>query len=122
YDIDNELFKEFLDQNMQYSCAYFKEESYDLDKAQLEKMRHIANKLLLKPGYKVLDIGCGWGGMAIFLAKNFDVHVTGLTLSDDQFNYAQEWIKKESLENKVTILKEDYREHEGQYDAIVSVG
>src|SRR5699024_5961844 len=89
YDIDNDMFQRFLDEDMQYSCAYYEREDMTLDEAQLAKRRHIGRKLLLQPGQKVLDIGCGWGGMALFLAKEYDVDVVGLTLSNDQFTHAQ---------------------------------
>lgn len=122
YDIDNELFQHFLDENMQYSCAYFAHEDMTLDEAQRAKMAHIGRKLLLAPGHKVLDIGCGWGGMALFLARQYDVDVVGLTLSNDQYEHANKWAESLGLGHRVTFLKEDYREHQGAYDAIVSVG
>lgn len=122
YDIDNDLFQEFLDRDMQYSCAYFETPDMSLDEAQQAKLAHIARKLCLSPGQKVLDIGCGWGGMALFLAREYDVEVTGLTLSDDQFTHAQKRAEARGLNNRVTFRKEDYRDHQGEYDAIVSVG
>ncbi|RJS92753.1 cyclopropane-fatty-acyl-phospholipid synthase family protein [Salinisphaera sp. Q1T1-3] len=122
YDIDNELFQHFLDENMQYSCAYFAREDMTLDEAQRAKLAHIARKLLLKPGDKVLDIGCGWGGMALYLARHYDVEVVGLTLSNDQYAHARKKAQALGLTQRVTFLKQDYREHEGAYDAIVSVG
>lgn len=122
YDIDNELFQRFLDPEMQYSCAYFEREDMSLDEAQRAKLAHIGRKLLLEPGQKVLDIGCGWGGMALFLAREYDVEVVGLTLSNDQYDHARERAEALGLSHRVTFLKEDYREHQGAYDAIVSVG
>lgn len=122
YDIDNELFQRFLDENMQYSCAYFAREDMSLDEAQRAKMAHIGRKLRLEPGDRVLDIGCGWGGMALFLAREYAVEVVGLTLSDDQYTHARKWAESLGLSHRVTFLKEDYREHQGAYDAIVSVG
>lgn len=122
YDIDNELFQRFLDEDMQYSCAYFAREDMTLDEAQFAKRQHIGRKLLLEPGQKVLDIGCGWGGMALYLAREYNVEVIGLTLSDDQFTHAQQRAESMGLTQQVTFLKEDYREHQGAYDAIVSVG
>ncbi|HET7315509.1 cyclopropane-fatty-acyl-phospholipid synthase family protein [Salinisphaera sp.] len=122
YDIDNELFQRFLDEEMQYSCAYFERPDMTLDEAQRAKLAHIGRKLLLKPGDKVLDIGCGWGGMALFLAREYDVDVVGLTLSNDQYDHARKRAEALGLAQRVTILKEDYREHRGAYDAIVSVG
>lgn len=122
YDIDNDLFQCFLDQDMQYSCAYWETPDATLEQAQQAKLRHIARKLCLSPGQKVLDIGCGWGGMALFLAREYDVEVTGLTLSEDQFAHAGKRADAQGLTRRVRFLKEDYREHQGQYDAIVSVG
>lgn len=122
YDIDNELFQKFLDPDMQYSCAYFETPDTTLDEAQQAKLRHIARKLCLSPGQKVLDIGCGWGGMALYLAREYDVEVTGLTLSNDQFKHAQQRAEAQGLSRRVTFKMQDYRDHEGQYDAIVSVG
>ncbi|WP_423820518.1 cyclopropane-fatty-acyl-phospholipid synthase family protein [Salinisphaera sp. SPP-AMP-43] len=122
YDIDNELFQHFLDEDMQYSCAYFERDDMTLDEAQRAKLAHIGRKLLLKPGDKVLDIGCGWGGMALYLAETYDVEVVGLTLSNDQFSHAKKRAEAKGLSHRVTFLKEDYREHQGAYDAIVSVG
>ncbi|MGN8157419.1 class I SAM-dependent methyltransferase [Salinisphaera sp. RV14] len=122
YDIDNELFQRFLDPEMQYSCAYFEHEGMSLDDAQRAKLAHIGRKLLLEPGQTVLDIGCGWGGMALFLAREYDVDVVGLTLSNDQYDHACKRAETLGLSHRVTFLKEDYREHQGAYDAIVSVG
>jgi cyclopropane-fatty-acyl-phospholipid synthase len=122
YDIDSELFRYFLDEDMQYSCAYFKDPDMTLEAAQRAKCQHIARKLCLQPGQKVLDIGCGWGGMALFLAREYGAEVTGLTLSDDQFTHARARAARQGLTERVHFLKADYREHQGAYDAIVSVG
>src|SRR5699024_4951135 len=127
YDLDPDLFHRFLDEDLQYSCAYFETPDLSLDEAQRAKCRHIGKKLCLKPGDKVLDIGSGWGGMALYLARNYDVDVTGLTLSDDQHEESNRRAEKAGLSRQVRFLKEDYREHgdahdEGGYDAIVSVG
>ncbi|GAB3685599.1 class I SAM-dependent methyltransferase [Salinisphaera aquimarina] len=122
YDIDRELFQRFLDSDMQYSCAYFEDPDMTLDQAQQAKCRHIAAKLCLQPGDRVLDIGCGWGGLALYLARHHDVDVTGLTLSDDQYDYACERAEREGVTDRVRFLQQDYREHDGEYDAIVSVG
>lgn len=122
YDLDAELFRKFLDSDLQYSCAYFYDPDITLEEAQRAKCAHIARKLCLKSGDEVLDIGCGWGGMALHLAKNWGVNVTGVTLSDDQYQEACRRASEEGLEGQVRFLKEDYREHEGSYDAIVSVG
>ena len=127
YDLSNELYKLFLDEDMQYSCAYWPTdrlplEEITLEQAQLAKKRHIAAKLNLSPGQRVLDIGCGWGGMAIHLAKEHDVEVVGVTLSHDQHALATERVKAEGLEGKVDIRLQDYRDVEGPFDRVVSVG
>lgn len=122
YDLDEWLFRRFLDKDLHYSCAYFKEPGIDLEGAQRAKCRHIMHKLALTPGQQVLDIGCGWGGLALFLAEHAGVHVTGLTLSQEQWRVAQQQAHMRGLSQRVNFLREDYREHTGQYDRIVSVG
>jgi len=122
YDLSNDFYRLFLDDDMQYSCAYFEKPDLTLEEAQLAKKRHIAAKLNLEPGQRVLDIGCGWGGMAMYLAEQCDVHVTGVTLSTQQHALANERIKERGLEGKVDIRLQDYRELEGPFDRIVSVG
>ncbi len=122
YDLDEWLFRSFLDKEMFYSCAYFNEPGIDLERAQQAKCEHIMRKLALRPGQRVLDIGSGWGGLALFLAKHADVHVTGLTLSRAQLRAAEQRAREQGLQNKVRFLDQDYREHRGQYDRIVSVG
>lgn len=122
YDLDADLFRRFLDADLQYSCAYFERDDYSLEAAQRAKCRHIAGKLCLSPGDRVLDIGCGWGGMALYLAREFDVRVTGLTLSKDQYDEARRRADQAGLSDRVEFRLEDYREHRDQYDAVVSVG
>ena len=122
YDLSNDFYKLFLDEDMQYSCGYFEHADATLEEAQLAKKRHIAAKLNLKPGQTVLDIGCGWGGMAIYLAEHCDVHVTGVTLSTEQHALGVERVKAKGLEGKVDIRLQDYRDLEGPFDRIVSVG
>ena len=122
YDLSNDFYKLFLDEDLQYSCAYWPTLDMTLEEAQLAKKAHIAAKLNLKPGMKVLDIGCGWGGMAIYIAKNFDCQVVGVTLSDEQHAKGQERVKAEGLEGKVDIRIQDYRHIDEKFDAIVSVG
>lgn len=122
YDLSEDLYRLFLDKDMQYSCAYFKSPEDDLETAQENKKRHLAAKLRLKPGQKVLDIGSGWGGLAISLAQEADVTVTGLTLSEEQYNVATERVKAAGLEDRVQFYLRDYRQEKGSYDRIVSVG
>jgi cyclopropane-fatty-acyl-phospholipid synthase len=122
YDLDTDMFRQFLDEDMQYSCAYFPRPEATLEEAQRAKCEHIRRKLLLSPGQRVLDIGCGWGGLAMYLAEQADVQVTGLTLSVEQHRVALERVRERGLEGKVDIRLEDYREHQGEYDRIVSVG
>jgi cyclopropane-fatty-acyl-phospholipid synthase len=120
YDIGNELYGLFLDADRQYSCAYFETPEADLDTAQRAKRRHIAAKLLLKPGARVLDIGCGWGGLALYLAKYCDARVTGITLSREQLDFAKRQLADGS--SAVDLRFQDYREVEERFDRIVSVG
>jgi cyclopropane-fatty-acyl-phospholipid synthase len=122
YDIDHRLYATFLDADMQYSCAYFRDETDSIEEAQENKKRHIAKKLVLRPGMKVLDIGSGWGGLALHLAKEFDVHVTGLTLSANQFETSLRRAEEAGLSGRVTFKLLDYRQEGGTYDRIVSVG
>lgn len=122
YDLDTDMFRQFLDEDMQYSCAYFTDLEKSLEEAQQAKCEHIRRKLLLSPGQRVLDIGCGWGGLAMHLAERADVQVIGLTLSVEQHRVALERVRERGLEGKVDIRLEDYRDHQGDYDRIVSVG
>jgi cyclopropane-fatty-acyl-phospholipid synthase len=121
YDLGEEFFRLFLDKNMHYSCAYFSGADDSLERAQVEKCRHIAQKLLLQPGQRVLDIGCGWGSLACYLARTFDVEVVGITLSKHQLTAARQRAQALGLGN-VSFELHDYREHTGRYDRIVSVG
>jgi cyclopropane-fatty-acyl-phospholipid synthase len=122
YDLSNELYRRFLDEDMQYSCAYFARPDMTLEEAQLAKKRHIAAKLALKPGQKVLDIGCGWGGMALTLAEEAGVEVDGITLSTEQLALAQQRAEAKGLANRARFSLTDYRDVPGPYDRIVSVG
>jgi cyclopropane-fatty-acyl-phospholipid synthase len=122
YDLGNEFYKLFLDKEMFYSCAYFRDEQETLEQAQRNKCRLIAAKLNLKPGLRVLDIGCGWGGLARYLAEIADVEVTGVTLSKEQHALAVEAAKAAGLESRVKIELKDYRHLSDKFDRIVSVG
>lgn len=122
YDLSDELYDLFLDEDRQYSCAYFSSSTDTLEIAQERKKRHIAAKLLLKPGQQVLDIGSGWGGLGRTLAQEWDVSVTGLTLSEDQLAYARTQTHTAGLGDKVRFHLRDYRHETGRYDRVVSVG
>jgi cyclopropane-fatty-acyl-phospholipid synthase len=122
YDLRGELYDFFLDPDRQYSCAYFRTASAPLETAQADKKAHIAAKLLLSPGQKVLDIGSGWGGMGLYLARAFDVDVTGVTLSREQHGVSSRRAVDEGVSDKVRFKLLDYREEPGRYDRIVSVG
>jgi cyclopropane-fatty-acyl-phospholipid synthase len=126
YDIGNDFYALMLDQeHWQYSCAYWPSDDITLGEAQTAKLAHIAAKLAIKPGQKVLDIGCGWGGMAIFLAKHYDVHVTGITLSEEQLALARERVQAAGVADRVSIELVDYRDFAAagrKFDRIVSVG
>lgn len=122
YDLDGRLYRLFLDSDLQYSCAYFEHPGASLEDAQLAKKRHIAAKLALKPGQKVLDIGSGWGGLGLYLAEHADVEVTGVTLSSEQHAVSNQRAAAEGLSDRVRFHLQDYRTLEGPFDRIVSVG
>ena len=122
YDISDDLYDLFLDTKKQYSCAYFKNENDSLDAAQNNKINHLIKKLNLKPNQKVLDIGSGWGSLAIEIAKQTKCEVTGITLSENQYKYSMEKVKKNNLENQVQFKLADYRNLDEKFDRIVSVG
>jgi len=122
YDLKEDLYKLFLDQDMQYSCAYFHNENISLDQAQIDKKKHIINKLNITDNMNVLDIGCGWGGMAIEIAKQTGANVKGITLSENQFATASKRAQEEGLAEKVSFKIQDYRNEIHKYDRIVSVG
>lgn len=127
YDAPEAVFRRFLDKEMFYSCAYFAEDDHTLEQAQQAKAAHIARKLLLKPGHKILDIGCGWGSLAFHLARHHDCEVTGITLSNGQLTTAERERQARIAAgipgtDKVHFKLADYREHQGRYDRVVSVG
>ena len=122
YDISDDLYDLFLDPKRQYSCAYFKNETDTLETAQNNKIQHIIKKLNIKPNQKVLDIGCGWGSLAVDIAKSANCEVTGITLSENQFNYCKKRAKELNLENQLNFKLMDYRELNEKFDRIVSVG
>ena len=122
YDISDDLYDLFLDSKRQYSCGYFKNENDSLETAQNNKINHIIKKLNIQPNQKVLDIGSGWGSLAIEIAKTSQCEVTGITLSENQFKYSVKKAKELNLENQVTFKLMDYREMKEKFDRIVSVG
>lgn len=121
YDLDGRLYALFLDADRQYSCAYFENPDQSLDDAQLAKKRHIAAKLLIEPGQRVLDIGSGWGGLALYLGEVCRAAVTGITLSDEQLRFARSRLTERPLPGASFELQ-DYRDVEGRFDRLVSVG
>ncbi len=122
YDLGDELYETFLDSDRQYSCAYFTDTDNELEQAQWEKKAHIASKLYLKPGQRVLDIGSGWGGLALYLHQQAGVDVLGITLSEDQLRVARERAEEAGVSDHVKFELIDYRVLEGEFDRIVSVG
>jgi cyclopropane-fatty-acyl-phospholipid synthase len=122
YDLSSELYDLFLDSDRQYSCAYFADPAMTLEDAQAAKKQHIARKLLIEPGMTVLDIGCGWGGMALTLARDYGARVVGVTLSEEQHRIARARAAAEGLSDKVDFRLTDYRHVTESFDRIVSVG
>ena len=120
YDLGNDFFKLFLDQHMMYSSAIFKGDE-SLEEASEYKLKTICEKLSLQQTDKVIEVGTGWGGMAIYAAKNYGCHVTTTTISEQQYQYTKQRIAEEGLSDKITLLKQDYRELKGQYDKLVSI-
>lgn len=122
YDLSGELYDLFLDADKQYSCAYFHSETDTLEQAQAQKKAHIAKKLLIEPGMNVLDIGCGWGGLGLTLARDHGARVLGVTLSEEQHRVASERARAAGLSDRARFQLMDYREVEGRFDRVVSVG
>ena len=122
YDLSGQLYRLFLDDDMQYSCAYFARPDMTLDEAQEAKKRHISAKLLMEPGLSVLDIGSGWGGLGLHLAREFDADVLGVTLSTEQHGASTARAQEEHFENHVHFELRDYRDIQERFDRIVSVG
>ncbi|HWS74009.1 MAG TPA: cyclopropane-fatty-acyl-phospholipid synthase family protein [Quisquiliibacterium sp.] len=124
YDVSNEFYSLWLDPQMVYSCAYFRDGDEDLATAQTRKLDHICRKLMLEPGQTLLDIGCGWGALVIHAARNYGVRALGITLSTNQFELATERVKAAGLEDRIEIRLQDYRDvpGEGVFDRISSVG
>jgi cyclopropane-fatty-acyl-phospholipid synthase len=122
YDVSNDFYAAWLDPNMVYSCAYFEDGSEDLASAQIRKIDHILRKIDLRPGQRLLDIGCGWGALAMRAAAQFGAHCVGITLSDNQARLARERVAQAGLGSQVEIRLQDYRDLTGEFDRITSVG
>jgi cyclopropane-fatty-acyl-phospholipid synthase len=122
YDLGDDFFKQYLDESMTYSCAYFKSDTDTLEQAQQQKYEHICRKLLLREGETLIDIGCGWGGMLLYAARQYGVKGVGCTLSHRQAEYARERVAHEGLEKDITIFLQDYRRMKGRFDKFVSIG
>lgn len=124
YDVSNDFYRLWLDKEMVYSCAYFEHPGEDLDQAQRNKLDYICRKLRLQPGERLLDIGCGWGALVCWAAKHHGVHALGVTLSRNQFEYAQQVIQEQGLQDRVTVELRDYRDigSDKVFEKIVSVG
>ncbi|OPY75042.1 MAG: Cyclopropane-fatty-acyl-phospholipid synthase [Syntrophorhabdus sp. PtaU1.Bin153] len=122
YDLGNDFYKQYLDETMTYSCAYFRSPEDALEDAQKQKYEHICRKLQLREGERLIDIGCGWGGMLLYAARHYGVKGVGCTISPHQAEYAKQKAAAEGLNGTITILREDYRNITGQFDKLVSIG
>lgn len=122
YDLSNEFYRLWLDRNMVYSCAYFRDRDDTLGRAQIRKIDHILRKLRLKPGHRLLDIGCGWGALILRAAEHYGADATGVTLSRRQWELASERIAAAGLQSRCRVLLKDYRDVDGQFERITSVG
>lgn len=122
YDVSNDFYRLWLDEEMLYSCAYFRSHEDSLEQAQLQKLDHILSKLHLKPGHRLLDIGCGWGALVQRAAEKYHVHAVGVTISRNQYEHGQRRIAQAGLEGRAEIRLQDYRDVTGTFDRIVSVG
>lgn len=122
YDVSNDFYRLWLDENMVYSCAYFENGNEDLNTAQLKKIDHILTKIRVRPGHTLLDVGCGWGALVMRAAQKFGARCVGITLSENQYRLARERIAQAGLSDRVEIRLEDYRDTQGKYDRITSVG
>jgi cyclopropane-fatty-acyl-phospholipid synthase len=123
YDIGNDFYKLWLDREaLQYTCAYYADPSMTIEQAQQAKMHHVCRKLQLKPGDRVVEAGGGWGGFALFMAKNYGVQVRSFNISHEQIVHSRAWTERENLQGQVEFVEDDYRNLSGTYDAFVSIG
>jgi len=123
YDISNDFYKLWLDSEaLQYTCAYYAEPTMTLEQAQQAKMHHVCRKLQLKSGERVVEAGSGWGGFAVFMAKNYGAKVRSFNISKEQVAYSRDWAKRENLENSIEFVEDDFRNISGEYDVFVSIG
>jgi len=122
YNLTRRLFELFLDEDRQYTCAYYRDPANSLEQAQLDKKAHLAAKLYLKPGMKVLDIGCGWGGFALYMHRHYDVDVLGIALAPDQIEFCNERAAELGVQDRVKFKLMDYRDLEGPFDRISNIG
>ena len=121
YDLGNDFYALFLDPTMTYSCGLFETKGSTMEEASFAKYDRICKKLQLKPGERVMEIGTGWGGFALYAVNHFDVHVTTTTISDEQFRFANERFRRAGVKDRITLLNKDYRDLSGQYDKLVSI-
>jgi cyclopropane-fatty-acyl-phospholipid synthase len=122
YDIGNDFYRLWLDRQLVYTCAYFPDPATSLEDAQIAKMEHVCRKLRLQPGEEVVEAGCGWGALALHMARHYGVRVKAYNLSHEQIAYARQWAQDAGLDERVTFIEGDYREISGRYDVFVSVG
>ncbi|HTO07689.1 MAG TPA: cyclopropane-fatty-acyl-phospholipid synthase family protein [Myxococcota bacterium] len=122
YDLGNEFYAQWLDERMAYTCAYFPTPTASLEEAQVAKMEHVSRKVWLRPGERVIEAGCGWGSLALHMARHHGVYVTAYNISEEQVAYARERAKAEGLDDRVEYRLDDYRNVTGSFDAFVSVG
>lgn len=122
YDLGNDFYQLWLDEQMLYTCAYFEEEGTSLEAAQIAKMDHVCRKLWLQPGETVVEAGCGWGAFALHMARHYGVSVRAFNISREQIHFARERARREGLEDKVEFIQRDWREIDGECDAFVSIG
>ena len=121
YDLGNDFYALFLDPTMTYSCGIFETDQSTIQEASIAKYDRICKKLKFKPGDRIMEIGTGWGGFALYAVQNFDVHVTTTTISDEQYRFAREHFRTADVEGRITLLKKDYRDLKGQFDKLVSI-